>query len=261
MDRPEPEYPYSSPGSDPEIAYAGQSPFERFKLEWGNEDYRRSILTWVSLIFLLLIYPAQSLLAGEDFAKQLENINQGVLLVMLIATIVVQWGIFLLLYLTAYRERTGLRGLGFVRIKGVDFLWAIAFLLAANLILSALAWFLGQIGLPMPGELVFLIPQDPLGKVVWVLVSFTAGFCEEAAFRGYLMTRLRLLGKLNSWLIPVVVSSVAFGACHAYQGWPGFIVISVYGAMFALLFLRTKRIWPVIIAHSLQDFSALFIPQ
>ena len=52
-----------------------------------------------------------------------------------------------------------------------------------------------------------------------------------------------------------------FGACHAYQGIPGLIVITVYGALFALLYIRTGRIWPCIIAHFFQDFSALFIPQ
>ncbi len=260
MDSQQPDYS-RDPAWVESADTAPSDPVARFKLESGNQDYRRSVLTWVSLVFLLLIYPAQSLLAGEDFTRELEHINQGVLLVMLVATIVVQWGIFLLLYLTAYREGTGLRGLGFVRVKGVDFLWAIAFLLAANLILSGLAWLLAQIGLPMPGELVFLIPVDPVGKVVWVMVSVTAGVCEETAFRGYLMTRLRIIGNLRSWAIPIILSSVAFGACHAYQGWPGFIVISVYGALFALLYIRTKRIWPVIIAHSLQDFSALFIPQ
>ena len=106
-----------------------------------------------------------------------------------------------------------------------------------------------------------LIPEDWLGRVLWVMVSFTAGFCEETAFRGYLMTRLRVLGKLLNWVIPVIVSSVVFGACHAYQGLPGFILLTVYGVMFAFLYIRTESIWPCVIAHSLQDLGALFYPQ
>jgi membrane protease YdiL (CAAX protease family) len=31
--------------------------------------------------------------------------------------------------------------------------------------------------------------------------------------------------------------------------------------MFAWLFVRTKSLWPCIIAHFFQDFTALFIPQ
>ena len=100
----------------------------------------------------------------------------------------------------------------------------------------------------MPGELAFLIPTDPVGRVVWVMVSFTAGFCEEIGFRGYLMTRLRIVGKMKSWVIPAIVSSLVFGICHAYQGIPGLILLSVYGGLFAVLYIRTGRLWPCIIA-------------
>ena len=148
-------------------------------------------------------------------------LDKTLLLFTLIGTIFIQWLIFLLIFATAYRERTGLRGLGLKPIRLMDFGWAAAFLLASNLILAALAWVLAQVGLPMPGELAFLIPTDPVGRVVWVMVSFTAGFCEEIGFRGYLMTRLRILGKSKSWIIPTVASSLVFGVCHAYQGLPG----------------------------------------
>jgi len=190
-----------------------------------------------------------------------ENMNQGILMVLLVSTIIMQWMFFILIYISIYREQTGLSGLAFKKIRGIDFLWAVAFLLAANLILSGLGWFLAQVGLPMPGEIALLIPSDPVGRVVWVAVSFTAAFCEESMFRGYLMTRLRLVGEFKSWLIPTILSAVAFGACHAYQGLPGFILLSIYGAMFSLLYIRTKSIWPCIIAHFFQDFSALFFPQ
>ena len=72
---------------------------------------------------------------------------------------------------------------------------------------------------------------------------------------------MRLVGKLQSWVIPVIVSSVIFGSLHAYQGIPGMIVITAYGILFALLYIRTGSIWPGIFAHFFQDFLALFIPQ
>jgi membrane protease YdiL (CAAX protease family) len=232
-----------------------------FQEKWGNSHFRQTRLTYLALIFLLLIYPATSGLLTGDSTSMLESLNQGVLLAMLISTIVVQWGVFLLIYLTAYREQTGLTGLGFKRVRRIDFAWAAAFLLASNVVLAGLAWLLAQIGLPMPGEISFLIPTDPAGRVVWVAVSATAGICEETAFRGYLMTRLRLVGRFSNWLVPTAISAIAFGSCHAYQGLPGFIVITVYGVLFSLLYIRTGSIWPGIIAHFFQDFSALFIPQ
>ncbi|MBN1213537.1 MAG: CPBP family intramembrane metalloprotease [candidate division Zixibacteria bacterium] len=237
------------------------NPFFRFKFTSDNGEFRAGFFSYLNLFILLLVYPGLSLIGVGDTAKLLNNIDQAVLAFMLISTILMQWVIFLINFVGVYTEKTGLAGLRLVRIRGTDFAWAFTFLLVSNLILSGLAWFLAQVGLPMPGEIAFLIPEDTFGRVLWVLVSFTAGFCEEVAFRGYLMTRLRLLGKFKSWVIPTIISVLVFGVCHAYQGLPGFIVISVYGLMFSLLYIKTGRLWPCIIAHFFQDFSALFIPQ
>jgi uncharacterized protein len=227
----------------------------------GNAGFRSNTFTYFSLVVLLAAYPGISVLFAEDPTTILKSLNEGTLMVLLIATIIMQWLIFLMNSVAAHSEGTGLVGLGFKKIRAMDFAWAIAFLLGANLLLSGLAWVLAQVGLPMPGELAMLIPTTFPGRIIWVLVSLSAGICEEAAFRGYLMTRIRFVGQTKSWIIPVVLSSLAFGACHAYQGLPGLIVITVYGVMFALLYLRTGSLWPCVIAHFFQDFSALFIPQ
>lgn len=236
-------------------------PTRKFKIEWRNENFRRSSLTWLSLFFLAVVYPLGSLLTTENPIKMLESLDDTLRLVLFVSTIVVQWLIFLLIFGAAFRENTGLAGLGFKRIRFVDFFWAIAFLAASNLILSGLALLLAKLGLPMLGEIKFLIPQDATGRVVWFFLALTAGICEETAFRGYLMTRIRLIGGFQNWVLPTLISAVVFGTCHAYQGIPGLIVISVYGALFSLLFIYTRTIWPVIIAHFFQDFMALFLPQ
>ncbi len=211
---------------------------------------------------MLVLYPTLSLVGiGEDPTELLRNLNKGVLLFLLIFTILVQWSIFLINYVTVYFEGTGLAGVGVTRPRALDFAWAISFFLCAWLMLTGLAWLLARAGLPLAGEIDLLIPSDALGRVVWVAVSFTAGFCEEIAFRGYLMTRLRILGKFQSWLLPSLISAVAFGICHAYQGIPGFILVTVYGLLFSWLYIKTGRLWPCIIAHFLQDFGALFLPR
>jgi hypothetical protein len=233
-----------------------------FKLQTGNTDFQLSRWTFVSMFILLVFYPLVSLLGLEDDpGAMLRSLNQGALIFLLVATILFQWTIFLFNYVTLYFENTGLAGVGLGRIRPLDFAWAGAFFLAAWTILTGLAWFLAQIGLPMPGEIGLLIPTTTFGKVVWVVVSFTAGFCEEIAYRGYLMTRLRLLLKSKSWVIPTIVSAVMFGVGHAYQGVPGLIVITAYGVLFSLLYIRTGRLWPCIIAHTFQDLGALFLPQ
>lgn len=248
-----------SPESDPT---SPANKFEMFKIEWRNEQFAMHFFTIFSLAFLLLGYPGISLLGGgDDPLKMLKDLSPGVLIVLLLATIAFQWGSFLLILWTTFVEKTGLAGIGYTPFRTVYLAWTVAFLLVSNLLLSGVAWVLGQVGLPMPGEIGLLIPKDTFGRIVWVAVAATAGICEETMFRGYLMTRLRLLGKFSNWTIPIVISAVAFGACHAYQGIPGFIVITVYGVLFALLYIRTGSIWPGILAHFLQDFGALFYPR
>ncbi|MEW5993196.1 MAG: type II CAAX endopeptidase family protein, partial [Candidatus Zixiibacteriota bacterium] len=233
-----------------------------FKRQWGNQQFRKSKLTYLALFFLMVLYPGASLLFAEDPATLFKDLDQIALLAVLISTLFVQWAIFLLIYLTTYREETGLAGLGFRRLRLIHLAWTGAFLLATFSLLTALTFVLAELGLPLSGEIALIVPQDTLGRTVWVLTSITAGICEETAFRGYLMTRIRLLAGFKSWLWPVVISSVIFGVCHySYQGLPGLVIITVYGLLLALLYIYTRSLWPPIIAHFFQDFSALFIPQ
>ncbi|UCD93812.1 MAG: CPBP family intramembrane metalloprotease [Candidatus Zixiibacteriota bacterium] len=177
-----------------------------------------------------------------------------------VPTIVTQWLLFLLVYLTTIREKTGLKGIGFRKIRGIDLLWAVAFLLVSNLVLAGVSVVLGWVGLRIPGELGLILPKTSTERVLWVILSLTAGVCEETAFRGYLLTRLKIFTRSRGWVLPLLIASLAFGTGHTYQGIGGFILISIYGLMFGLLFIKTGSLWPAIIAHFFQDFSALFYP-
>jgi membrane protease YdiL (CAAX protease family) len=71
---------------------------------------------------------------------------------------------------------------------------------------------------------------------------------------GYLMTRLRDLG-WRTWHI-VAASALLRGTYHLYQGWGAFIGNAIMGVIFALFFVKTKRVLPLIIAHTLLDVGA-----
>ena len=195
-----------------------------------------------------------------DSSETLALVSISPIIIMYAPTIVMQWIMFGLIYLTVFREQTGLRGIGFKRPRLIDLFYAVAFLLVANLFLTFFALFLGWVGLPVAEELTLILPRTGLERFFWVVLSITAGIVEETVFRGYLITRLRMFGRSNSWILPIIIASVSFGTGHSYQGVGGFILLSVYGAMFSILFIKTKTLWPVIIAHFFQDFSALFYP-
>lgn len=55
-----------------------------------------------------------------------------------------------------------------------------------------------------------------------------------------------------------VITSLAIRlACHTYQGPIGLISIGLFGLLMTAYYVRTRRIWPVIIAHGGIDFVTL----
>jgi membrane protease YdiL (CAAX protease family) len=89
---------------------------------------------------------------------------------------------------------------------------------------------------------------------VLVLSAAANGVLEEVVVVGYLLTRLREIG-WRTWHA-VVVSSVLRGTYHLYQGFGAFLGNAIMGAVFALFFVRTKRVLPLVIAHAILDIVA-----
>lgn len=232
-------------------------PFSIFKLETGSTDFKLSWMSYFTFVVLIL-FVAQGL-AGDQTAL-LKNLDEPMRLFVYSLTIIFQWLIAGIIFGAIYLEKTKIRSVGLVKIRLVDFAWGIALLFSLFIVSIIASLTLTALGIPPKGEIAFLLPQELPGKILWVLVSFTAGYCEELIFRGYIMTRVRLLLKSKSWVVPTIVSAFAFGFPHYYQGLPGFIVITLLGVMFSLIYIRTKSLWPCIIAHFLLDFVALFVP-
>jgi membrane protease YdiL (CAAX protease family) len=89
---------------------------------------------------------------------------------------------------------------------------------------------------------------------VLLLAALAAGISEEVIMLGYLLTRLRSLGWSPVWAI--ALSTVIRGSYHLYQGFGGFLGNLGMGLVFALLYLRWKRVMPLVIAHTLIDAFA-----
>jgi membrane protease YdiL (CAAX protease family) len=89
---------------------------------------------------------------------------------------------------------------------------------------------------------------------VLILAAIQNAVLEEVVVVGYLVTRLRDLGWRLVWV--VLASSVLRGSYHLYQGFGAFVGNAVMGVVFALFFIRTRRVWPLIVAHSLLDIVA-----
>ncbi len=103
-----------------------------------------------------------------------------------------------------------------------------------------------------------LQPTTPAETATWsLLVSPTAGFCEEVVFRSMLVPfAIRETGDL--WL-GVAAASFAFGVVHFPQGLTGVFAITAMGAILAIGLIFTGSIWPSIVAHALYNMAVPFL--
>lgn len=103
------------------------------------------------------------------------------------------------------------------------------------------------------------IVPEALQPVWWavpvlIIAAIQNAVLEEVIVVGYLVTRLRELS-LRTVAI-VACSALLRGSYHLYQGFGAFIGNAVMGVVFALFFVRFKRVMPLIVAHSLLDIAA-----
>lgn len=127
--------------------------------------------------------------------------------------------------------------------------------LAAGIGIPGLALVYAAAQLGLNARIVPAALQDVWWAVpVLILAAVQNAVLEEVIVVGYLMTRLRQWGTTTVWI--VACSAVLRGSYHLYQGFGAFVGNAVMGVVFALFFLRTKRVMPLIVAHTLLDVAA-----
>jgi membrane protease YdiL (CAAX protease family) len=186
--------------------------------------------------------------------------HRGSALPIYLSLIAFEWG--LLRFVTA----AGLRRTG-TRLRDLigerwgswrDVLRDVGIALAVWAVWTALEAFVGQmLGKDSAKDISSLLPRDPLEIAVWVALSLTAGFCEEAVFRGYLQKQLQAL--TGSAFVAVLVQAVIFGVSHGYQGLRNVLAITAFGALFGALAVWRRSLRPGMILHAWTDvFSGIF---
>jgi membrane protease YdiL (CAAX protease family) len=164
------------------------------------------------------------------------------------------WSPVLVIGFLLARNREGWPGIGLTRLRPGDLamgavLWVASFILV--LVLAQLFQFFGQ------REVDFL----PEGLPLWfravqaVLIAVTAGVTEEIVVRGYAQTRLEQLRA--STAVILLLPTALWGVLHVYQGVGAALTIFGLGLMYAWYFNRTRRLWPLILAHILFDLTQL----
>lgn len=106
-----------------------------------------------------------------------------------------------------------------------------------------------------------LVPRTPMERRWFALVSVTAGFCEELLYRGLLLAVVVAIVPGAGDLALVLVSAVAFGLAHAYQGPTGVVATGVLGAILAYLYVGTGTLLLPMVVHAVIDLRILWLPR
>ncbi|AZA12522.1 CPBP family intramembrane glutamic endopeptidase [Corynebacterium choanae] len=91
-----------------------------------------------------------------------------------------------------------------------------------------------------------------------LLAAAAAAVAEEMVVVGWLCTRLAQLRWHAGWI--VLCSAVLRGSYHLYQGISAGFGNLAMGLLFGWVFLRTGRVWPLVIAHFVLDVVAFIGP-
>jgi membrane protease YdiL (CAAX protease family) len=130
----------------------------------------------------------------------------------------------------------------------IDFGLGCAFTILGIVVIGALTHLLG--GNQTAETIKKMLPTSVPQVALWVLMSATAGFCEEFIFRGYFMRQFQTW--TGSWIIAVVLQGACFGLGHGYYG-KTLVAVATYGWLLGLLAHWRKSLRPGMIAHFFQD--------
>ncbi len=160
---------------------------------------------------------------------------------------------WLVLYLVR-RDGSGLGSLGLARDRSLQDLGRGAALFAL-VGAGGIGVYLAAVAL---GVNRFVVPVPPLGHwwtiPVLLLSAVQAALVEETIVAGYLISKLKRLAWSDN--AAITASALLRGSYHLYQGWGGFAGNLAMGAIFGWVFTKTRRTWPLIVAHFLLDTGA-----
>jgi membrane protease YdiL (CAAX protease family) len=193
--------------------------------------------------------PSQSQVDVIDLIIQILRIGFSLMPVVLALYLLSQHG-------ASWRARLGL--VGPARAWWNDAGWGVA--LAAMIGLPGLALYavsraLGQtVRIDTSG-----LPELWWAATILLLSAAAAGVLEEFVVVGFVVTRLRDLGR-SPWTA-IIIAALIRGAYHLYQGWPMALGNVVMGLVFGWVFVRRGRLAPLVLAHWTLDAVAFIGPE
>lgn len=203
----------------------------------------------LSLIGIILFYPLVDYFSGKFKSK-----NKNVEYIKISSFL---WGLTLFLAYIFYIEELSVVSLDYA----VAFNWQN--IVAMTLIFMAITYLVllirniisnEKLRLEVASKFQPFIDIMPTTKsqvlVFTLLLSVTAGICEELIFRAYLFN---LVDTYTGTIGAILISSLVFGFWHVYLGWQEVLRTSIMGAILCCVYIFTGNIIVPIVLHVFID--------
>ena len=127
--------------------------------------------------------------------------------------------------------------------------------LAALIGIPGLVFYLSAVHFGFSKQVVPSTLDDAWWEIIVLLIwSAANAFSEEIVVVMWLITRLQQL-RIPPW-VALLLSAVLRGSYHLYQGWSAGLGNIIMGLIFGTYYLKTSRVWPLILGHFLIDAVA-----
>ena len=127
--------------------------------------------------------------------------------------------------------------------------------LAALIGIPGLVFYLSAVHFGFSKQVVPSTLDDAWWEIIVLLIwSAANAFSEEIVVVMWLITRLEQL-RIPPW-VALLLSAVLRGSYHLYQGWSAGLGNIIMGLIFGAYYLKTRRVWPLILGHFLIDAVA-----
>jgi uncharacterized protein len=103
-----------------------------------------------------------------------------------------------------------------------------------------------------------ILPRSAVEQHWWVVVSATAGVCEEILYRGFLFYYLQVVLQLPP-VVTVLASSGLFALAHSYQGPRAVATTALLSTTLGLVYYLTGSLLVPIILHFTMDVRSVLL--
>jgi membrane protease YdiL (CAAX protease family) len=224
------------------------------------------VLAFALAAYLVIVLPVRSRYRYRRFIREVQ-IQPGVRLRRYRAVIVRQWALVGVVLVIGLLSGESLRSLGLPTSTLFRFNagWT-SYYLSLFVVGSLIGLLLfrkrtprGKMARPLRGA-IHLLPRSRVERTSFVGLALTAGICEEVLYRGFGLAFLHWAMPTVSLAVDVVVTSLAFGAAHLYQGRSGVTATTIVGALLGAIMAFTGTLLVPIAIHAIFDLRLLALP-